>query len=1025
VPDPENANAESASQSNTSAEQSSPRITRLSAFADRVAEPRRFRLRVALALAAISLISAYVSYVASERDATAAGLNALAAQQSAEEQQVEQQLEALVAGDVRLTARLDEFVHTYRSDLADAQVVGPTDPDSAALLQLDAQANWARYTALRPFLYAAQPVLNVDEAVYGEKAALSSLRQMDGRLFRASSDLTKNEAQHVAESTSTTILSVVLLVASLFLLTLAHLIRGRRGVLLAATGMSASAVGILVFASVDILAAVPIIITAIVLVAAMFIVRIPRVHARLRGLDRDDTTVDVMLVASRPDVMATPGAEDQPDTGLTKYVAVTIAVATLLGAGVGFLHGSASADARRESWAAVDLGVRSIGALRVAEEELAVKLDTYKLALINRVDGWSADQQSLYAAASGDVVESARAAAAATRLSVVADRQEKLSGLEGRLSTTEGVNLEALSRLRAQVWEESSRLAAIQDAANSAARTLDAEAGKYLAVLAWLAVAAYLLGLSLIFRTRRVRLVLTATGSVLVVAAAAGTLIAHLSPAPPTAASVESSAEAYATGMVALVGGDSAVAADQFEKATDLRPDFGIANRELAQSIMSLGSEPGLGIRAAFTDTSVDKALKALEAARANHADTAGVNLNMGAMLFHRAIRTESLADMRQSVAFTRAGLQLGDAYDKRDGGTHINRLIGEMNLGLGLLAVGDADEATAVYRNVGDEIATLPVGLRSFVVSAGLTPLERLFQSSMSASEKEITAAKEALLSSGYDTNTKSAPKVEWAQPALSTSVFQWHASITGFDSARDDVSVQWYRYNEATETWNGLWLVSGPLSFQGTELGEQPFYPDTAGNSVYWGNTAAELTDVPSTCVLSGQYKMDLYVNGELQASKEVAGPSADSSPLVVGDGSAAMCAPPEWPVSSEPGRWTTVASPDGSRGVSVFHVHEPQSLAGADHRISALERVVRAELSELSIDAASGVEPQPSTRPIVLGTSATVWRSYSSASGTVNVAATDLGAGIVTVVCQFGPTDWVNSAEAVALLETIVRR
>ncbi len=49
-------------------------------------EPAAFRLRVAIAMAALSLASAYITHIATERAADAAGLESIAAQQAAEEQ---------------------------------------------------------------------------------------------------------------------------------------------------------------------------------------------------------------------------------------------------------------------------------------------------------------------------------------------------------------------------------------------------------------------------------------------------------------------------------------------------------------------------------------------------------------------------------------------------------------------------------------------------------------------------------------------------------------------------------------------------------------------------------------------------------------------------------------------------------------------------------------------------------------------------------------------------------------------------
>jgi hypothetical protein len=493
-------------------------------------------------------------------------------------------------------------------------------------------------------------------------------------------------------------------------------------------------------------------------------------------------------------------------------------------------------------------------------------------------------------------------------------------------------------------------------------------------------------------------------------------------PGPTDAGTVKSSSDAYAEGMVALISDQSRLAAEHFTEATRLRPDFGIANRELAQAIMTSGSAPGTGVRATFTESTVEKAIDALQAARANHADTASVNSDLGAMLFHRSVRTKSIDDMRQSVAFTRAGLRLGTAYEHNGDGPHINQLIGEANLALGLLGLGDTDGAIQAYKDVGDQISAVPAHLRSFVVSAALTPLELLHRSARPPSDAVLTSVREALVGAGYDVTSTSEVTVESVEPEAFSAVLQWHAQFRGFDPDRDDLAVQWYRYDPKFESWRALWSVSGPLSFDGTEPGGL-YYADTAaGQDTYWGNSAGVLPDGPSACVENSRYRLDFYVNGKLISTREAHGPPENYIPTLAGDGSVALCTPPGWSVENDPGTSTSLLSEDQLRGLYIFNVHEPWSLSGDDHRISALERIVRTKLPGLSGDDAAAASP---VQPIILGTSETIWRTYPFSGGTAKVGATDLGSGIVTVVCAFGPEGWVESDEAVSLLETLVPR
>ena len=178
-------------------------------------ELRRFRLRVALALAAISLISAYVSFIAGQRDATADDLDARASQQWAEEQQAEQQIDAMIAQDQRTTAHLDEDSQRFQSELRSADEIRSTDPDRAAMLDFASQATVDRFIQNWAFLRASPASVTKDGWTYDVEAARGLTRANDWRLFRESSDSTRHQADQAADRTASTVLIVVILVLGL------------------------------------------------------------------------------------------------------------------------------------------------------------------------------------------------------------------------------------------------------------------------------------------------------------------------------------------------------------------------------------------------------------------------------------------------------------------------------------------------------------------------------------------------------------------------------------------------------------------------------------------------------------------------------------------------------------------------------------------------------------------------------------------------------------------------------------------
>lgn len=169
---------------------------------DWLLEPEAFRLRIAVLMVFVSLASAYVAHVATERGSDVAALEGIAAQQSAEEQEVEQQIDGVVAQDLRLTARLDEPLHSYREALTQAATLRATDPTLAGDYDLQAQAHLDRLRALLPFFRAAAPDLSGESATYDADAARKSMRAQDWRLFRASSALTREQASALGGTTS-------------------------------------------------------------------------------------------------------------------------------------------------------------------------------------------------------------------------------------------------------------------------------------------------------------------------------------------------------------------------------------------------------------------------------------------------------------------------------------------------------------------------------------------------------------------------------------------------------------------------------------------------------------------------------------------------------------------------------------------------------------------------------------------------------------------------------------------------------
>lgn len=969
-------------------------------------------------MAALSLASAFITYVATERDSLAGDLFAISSQQWAEEQQAEQQVDAQIAQDTVLTSKLDGLFSAYVSNLRAAEAVEAINPERAGELRLRAQEAWAQYAQLAPLLRAAAPKPDGDRLVYDPVHAKNLARALDPKSFRVSSEHTRREARAAAELTSWTVLAVLVLVLSLFLLTIAHVIGRRRGTALAWFAAALSAGAVVWFAIPDVGAATPVLGLAGGVGLLLLVARIPAARRRLSGLADGHNLADLGAVPGPPDGMAHTDPSHPPSSRFDQSVVLTIAFATLLGAAVGYMQGQASRAAQDSAWAANDRGVQAIGALRTAEEDAAVQLDTFAEALTQRAGAWNASQRAALADSTGDSAASSRWSAEATRLTALGERLSERSQLGGRLGSAGIEDMGGLVAIRAAVWAKPATLVGEQDAFNAAAASWSDRARHYLAVLSWLAVAVYLLGLSLVFRDWMTRRLLALIGAALIALSLGISGATILSPSPVSMARAASAASAYGEGVVAAQRNDPETAVEHFTRALKERPDFGLASGERAAATLMLGSASGLGFRAGFTQDAVNRAIADLEAATARGANTAWVRLNLGAMLIHRSINNGSEADMAHSIDESRAGLILGGDYDRHGGPYHANQILGRINLGLALLASGRPEEAEREYRLIGDQIRTLPPYLQPYFVTTGTSTLDLVRKAPRPVPVEKITKMKSLLATTVYPHPDQSPAAVTGVSAEVYPSLLQWRATIDQFDTKRDSLAVHWYRLDPTIGEWGPVPVASGALVLGGVGFGGQ-FMSD--GPDSYWGNSSAVLTiENPPTCVRPGKYRVELYLNGTLAGTDEADSPQEQSAyrPVISRDLGAAMCTLDGWTVKQTPGDSRATRSADGNRGLVLFRVQQPL-IPGEDARARAIDRTV-ARGHELP----PGLTPDPPAygkMPSVFGGRQAVWRTYSYPGGTARTAAVFLPSGAVLVACAFGDHTWPSTPEAWALLES----
>ncbi|HYJ57348.1 MAG TPA: hypothetical protein VEX40_17905 [Mycobacterium sp.] len=211
----------------------------------------------------------------------------------------------------------------------------------------------------------------------------------------------------------------------------------------------------------------------------------------------------------------------------------------------------------------------------------------------------------------------------------------------------------------------------------------------------------------------------------------------------------------------------------------------------------------------------------------------------------------------------------------------------------------------------------------------------------------------------------------------------------------------------------------LNDPKNVAGTLIAV-PGVPDR-----YWGNSTAPLDDFPPSCVRPGLYRIEFYLNGVMrqQVDFEAAAGKTDFAPVLAEDLDIAFCRPTAWSETGTPGLSRAAASPDGSRGIVVVNIDQPL-LATGDRGSVAIERALRLAPVGLPTGMSEPVALDPLTQPSFLF-HRTPWQVRSYATGSVKCTTAPVSrTGSVPIVCVYGPTEWLSSAESAGLLVSVVQ-
>jgi hypothetical protein len=407
--------------------------------------------------------------------------------------------------------------------------------------------------------------------------------------------------------------------------------------------------------------------------------------------------------------------------------------------------------------------------------------------------------------------------------------------------------------------------------------------------------------------------------------------------------------------------------------------------------------------------------------------------LNLGYEKFAVGLNAATYADaqhqLADSIRFTKEGI----AADPSEP-------ILRFNLGVAELAAGNAAEAQDAFR-AGVE-ATLARarhgwrytrGYQNELVGGVLTDLDRLLSAGVltpsprdrSALPATIREMKEYIVGSVAGRTALTAIPSGAGRSAASASTFvellpsglRWYARLADFDEQRDTLSVQWYYQDPKGLGWAVLTDVSqlDTPFLRGSDRSDRRGY--VYSETEYLGNTT------PPRCVEAGEYRVELYVNGQLKNFGPAAMQNADFPPTraaVWRDLNAAACIPATWtPWTAETNRGLGVGyqSPDHRSGIIVARFHHPWAPAtdaAARRRVAAgyLEYTLR------NLNATSAVRAWTASHPpgfLSLQGMDISW--HQSGARRIVAQAGEVYDGAVLVCVVFGPPEFFQGTVAAA--------
>ncbi|MFN8624115.1 MAG: tetratricopeptide repeat protein [Chloroflexota bacterium] len=1011
----------------------------------------RVAIVIAFLVAVVSIVSALVAGRAAVWASTAGALDATILQEAIERQQLEGDREADANADVRLAVRYDDAVQRALALSRAATDLRPTDPAGAARLDLDAQAAWGVDLVLWRFFRLQVPAYDADgHLVLDMTGAVDAQLAVDPRLQELRRSQTPALAADAHRTTTTLVGIAVLFVAALFVFTLGEIWRGRRRWVPLVVGVGIALAGVAATIAVDpdtaLLLGLVVLGAAIVLVVVLVAEQRRDGGARTAAGVTDPTEAALVAEAAAGEAMggtmgeaaAEPmeaealevdGSEGRSDR-FRSVVAIALATATLLGAGVGYLQGSANDESAAATAEAQDHALAALTERSRATDRAGTAIEVWSKVEEDRARAAGAEQAATYLDGVGDAAGAAAARAGADLDLAAATAADAITDLSDDHPDGPRADPGFPDRYLVRAQQASADRTIRQDLANEASSAWSGRAAAYVAILATVAIAAYLFGLTLVLKARRQRTMFAVVGVGLVIAAAAGALVVALSPTGiADEATTDQVAEAFVKARVASLAArtpeDRQAAVDAYREVIRLHPSLARAHAELATALFAAGSPQTSGYQSIASPDAVRAAIAELETARSLGRDDVGTRGWLGFDRLLLSLADPSGGAAARAVEETARALELAPDLPSL-GFTHA----------AALLAAGRVEEARTAYADAialltgRDEAGAARFGPSEIAANAagaltdlGLVTAARADDPAIAAAGPELRATIVAGTGDPIPAAAADAPaRVSGLSLGHDASRLWWLARIDDLDPARDALSVVWSAEDPATPGWHVLPAISGPL-----RPGQRTAAGTLQANGAppdWFGSAAYLLTSDPHACVPAGRYRVELFLNGRLAADPvtqdvEGAGLAVEDRP----DLGLLFCRPDGWTATNEQtGRGVTFQDAEGRPVMLVTRVNRAHldGAAGDAEVAAVLDGIAAAWPGAPAVTDGSAPVAAP-----FLGLAHGQVQWYDGPDGRLKVVGGMTDLGTVIAVALAGTPDWVDGAEANGIVSSIIRR